>query len=150
MVTVRPVRSGDSAAWFEMRRALWPDCPDSEHRDEIDRYFRGEFPRGPWSVLVAEDSQGRVRGFAEVSTRPYAEGCQSTQVGYLESWYVAPDARTQGVGRALVEASQSWARALGCTEFASDADPDNHLSAAAHRALGFADMGLVRCFRKEL
>jgi len=37
-----------------------------------------------------------------------------------------------------------------CTEFASDAHPDNEESAAAHRAAGFTDVGLVRCFRKEL
>jgi hypothetical protein len=27
---------------------------------------------------------------------------------------------------------------------------DNHESALAHRALGFADAGLIRCFRKDL
>jgi hypothetical protein len=26
----------------------------------------------------------------------------------------------------------------------------NELSAAAHRALGFAEVGLIRCFRKDL
>ena len=33
---------------------------------------------------------------------------------------------------------------------ASSARSDNAVSAEAHRALGFADVGLVRCFRKEL
>jgi hypothetical protein len=30
------------------------------------------------------------------------------------------------------------------------AQPDNEVSAAAHRALGFVEVGLVRCFRKDL
>ena len=150
MVTVRQARPDDASTWLAMREALWPDAIEGEHREEIDRYFRGVFPRGPWAALMAEGRDARLLGFAEVSIRPFAEGCQSSRVAYLEGWYVVPEARQQGAGRALVEASASWGRAQGCTEFASDADPDNHVSAAAHRALGFADVGLVRCFRKDL
>ena len=72
------------------------------------------------------------------------------RVGYLEGWFVAPDARRRGTGRALVRAAEQWARLQGCAEFASDAEADNEESALAHRALGFDDVGLVRCFRKDL
>ena len=61
-----------------------------------------------------------------------------------------PNARGQDAGRALILAAEEWGRAQGCREFASDAEPDDEVSAAAHRALGFADVGLVRCFRKDL
>jgi len=44
-------------------------------------------------------------GFVEVSLRPYAEGCDTRPVGYLEGGYVAPEWRGQGIGRALVEAA---------------------------------------------
>jgi aminoglycoside 6'-N-acetyltransferase I len=54
------------------------------------------------------------------------------------------------VGGALVRAAERWARSQGCREFASDAEADNRVSAAAHRALGFAEVGVVRCFRKDL
>jgi len=54
------------------------------------------------------------------------------------------------VDRALIAAAEQWGRAQGCRELASDAEPDNEVSAAAHRALRFEDVGLVRCFRKEL
>jgi len=36
------------------------------------------------------------------------------------------------------------------SELASDADPENELSHRAHTACGFADVGLVRCYRKSL
>jgi aminoglycoside 6'-N-acetyltransferase I len=71
-------------------------------------------------------------------------------VAYLEGWFVVPAARGRGVGRALIAAAEEWGRAQGCCEFASDAHPDNEVSAAAHRALGFVEAGLVRCFRKDL
>ena len=94
--------------------------------------------------------EGRLVGFAEVSIRPYAEGCRSSRVAYLEGWFVLADARNLGAGRALIGAAEDWGRAQGCSEFASDADPGNDLSRAAHRAVGFTDVGLVRCFRKDL
>ena len=46
--------------------------------------------------------------------------------------------------------AEDWARSRGCTEFASDAEADNEDGARAHRSLGFADAGTVRCFRKDL
>jgi aminoglycoside 6'-N-acetyltransferase I len=49
-----------------------------------------------------------------------------------------------------VRAAEEWARGQGCVELASDTEAANAASAAAHRALGFTDLGLVRCFRKDL
>ena len=79
-----------------------------------------------------------------------SEGCESGRVGFLEGWYVIPEARRRGVGRQLLSAAEAWARSAGCVEFGSDAEADNEESAAAHRALGFEDVGLIRCFRKDL
>jgi aminoglycoside 6'-N-acetyltransferase I len=71
-------------------------------------------------------------------------------VAFLEGWYVVPDARRRGVGRALIEAAEQWALDQGCTEFGSDALIDNRVSAAAHEALGFEEVVQIRCFRKDL
>jgi len=147
---VRTAHPEDLEAWLRRRLALWPDGSEAEHREEIRPYFRGERPRGPWAVLLAEGSGERILGFAEVSVRPYAEGCLGSKVAYLEGWYVVPEARGQGVGRALVAAAETWGREQGCRELASDTEPENDVSTAAHLALGFEDVGLVRCFRKEL
>lgn len=147
-ITVRPAAPADADAWLVMRVALWPDGTAAEHRQEIARYF-AEQAREPAAVLLAMRSTEPV-GFAELAIRAYAEGCRSDRVAYLEGWYVVPDARRRGVGRALIAAAEQWGRAQGCSEFASDAHPDNTISAAAHRAAGFADVGLVRCFRKTL
>ena len=47
-------------------------------------------------------------------------------------------------------AAEDWGRERGCTEFASDTDTGNDVSSAAHHALGFTDVGTVRCFKKDL
>src|SRR4051794_2687748 len=105
----------------------------------------------PEAVLVAaDDGDGSLLGFAELSRRACAEGCETSPVGFLEGWYVAPESRGRGVGRALVRAAEQWARDLGCREFASDTTVDNTASAAAHAALGFEEVEQIRCFRKSL
>jgi aminoglycoside 6'-N-acetyltransferase I len=147
--TVRPAVESDSAAWLEMRNALWPDYESKYHPSEIRKYFAGDL-REPLSVLVACDHAGKVVGFVELNIRNYAEDCDTDRVAYLEGWYVAPDARRLGVGAALVRAAEDWGREQGCTEFASDALIDNDVSAKAHKALGFTETVQIRCFRKSL
>jgi len=147
-VQVRPATPEDSAAWLKMRQALWPEGA-SDHAFEIASYF-AERVREPLIVLLAFDDEARPVGFVELNIRNYAEGCDTDQVAYLEGWYVVPEARQQGVGRALIEAAETWAREEGCSEFASDAIVDNEISAAAHRALGFTEVVQIRCFMKSL
>jgi aminoglycoside 6'-N-acetyltransferase I len=146
---VRHATREDRDEWLRLRHTLWPDASLSEHAAEVDRFFRGQ-STDPAAVIVAEGPGCGLAGFAELSIRPYAEGCSTDHVGYLEGWFVEPAWRRRGTGRALVKAAEAWARAQGCTEFASDAEADNDLSAQAHHALGFAEVGLIRCFRKDL
>ena len=53
-------------------------------------------------------------------------------------------------GTASTAAAESWARTLGLTEMASDADLANAVSIGAHRALGYTEAERIVCFRKEL
>lgn len=147
--SVRSATHADAAAWVRKRCALWPECSEAEHRDEVARFFAGELQQ-PLQNLIAVDADGEILGFAELSIRSYAEDCVTDRVGYLEGWYVVPEARRRGVGGVLAHAAEEWGRAQGCTEFASDALLDNDISAVAHRALGFQETVQIRCFRKVI
>lgn len=148
-MTIRHATKSDSEAWLELRHALWPDGSRDEHRREIENFLAG-MAREPQAVLIAECEDGHVVGFAELSIRPYAEGCTSDRVAFLEGWYVAPEARRRGVGKELVAAAEGWAVAQGCTEFASDTQAENEISSAAHRHCGFSEVATIKCFRKAL
>lgn len=148
MIRIRSATKDDAAAWLRMREELWPD-DGASHADEIQKYFAGGL-QSPLEVLVAIGAVDAVVGFAELSIRSYAEDCVTDRVAYLEGWYVEPDARRHGVGRALIAAAERWALRQGCSEFASDALLDNEVSAAAHRALGFEETAQIRCFRRVL
>ena len=130
-----------------MRTALWPESPDN-HPPEIAHFFAE--PRNDLATFVAEIDAGRLCGFLEAGTRPYAEGCRSSPVAYIEGWWVDAAQRQKGVGAALVTAAEAWARELGLTEIASDADIANAVSQQAHKALGYSETNRIVCFRKSL
>ena len=71
-------------------------------------------------------------------------------VGYIEGWYVNPDLRQAGWGRALVQAAEAWARSRGYAEIASDCLLENEVSLRAHTALGFEETERLIHFRKPL
>jgi len=147
MTKILPVTPADLDTWLALRCALWPGSA-AEHRASLDRYFAGD-RREPAEVLIAWEGDRPV-GFVELSIRNVVDGCETGRVGYLEGWYVVPDRRRRGVGRALVDAGQAWARRQGCTEFGSDAAIDNDASITAHRALGFEETSRGVTFRKLL
>ena len=145
---VRSVEQSDAADWERMRQQLWPS-PEGDHAEEIRRFFSGDRSIAA-EVLLACDEAGRAIGFAELSIRPYAEGCYSGRVAYLEGWFVENSWRGQGVGAALVRAAEEWGRKQGCTEMASDTELENKGSAKAHEAVGFEEVNRIICFRKEI
>lgn len=129
-----------------MRIALWPD----ETSAGSDGEMRAWYERPDGRVFVALRPDGSLCGFVEVGTRAYAEGCETSPVGYIEGWYVDPDVRQQGCGRALLDAAEEWARAAGYREMGSDALLDNTLSHRAHRRCGYQEVERLVVFRKPL
>lgn len=135
-----------------MRALLWPDASREEQGAELDRALSGEMVGSlPSAMLVAVGDDGFLAGFLEVGLRSHADGCDPERpVGYVEGWFVREELRNRGVGRALMRASEEWAREQGCLEMASDALIDNRLSERAHVALGFEVVDRCVHFRKSL
>jgi aminoglycoside 6'-N-acetyltransferase I len=143
---IRRCGPDDHFEWLRMRCALWPENPAAHEAEMIEWAARPDTV-----VLVAVRPDGRgLAGFVEIGTRPYADGCETSPVAYLEGWYVDPDVRRQGVGSALVQAAEAWAREHGYREFASDALLDNLDSQRAHEALGFIEVERAVRYRKVL
>jgi aminoglycoside 6'-N-acetyltransferase I len=107
-LAIRTATPADAGVWLRLRRALWPDGSEPEHRHDIEESFAGRAPEQ--AVLFAEDGAGQVLGFVELSIRPCAEGCRTNRVAYLEGWFVIPEARGRGVGRTLLRAAEDWGR----------------------------------------
>lgn len=133
---IRMMRPAERPDVLAMMQALWPEAGDYDFSDE--------------TVLVWERPAGSLGGFISLSLRPWAEGCESTPVPYIEGWWVAPDLRRAGVGRALFEAVELWCRDHGYDELGSDVEVDNTASLEAHQALGFEPTLQLQYFCKRL
>ena len=131
-----------------MRAALWPDADADELKAEAVAHFTS--PRLLERVFMCEDDGGAPIGMLELSLRSHADGCLSSPVPYVEGWYVVEGRRGIGVGRALMVAAETWSRANGYSELASDCLLTNDESYAAHRALGFEEIDRNITFRKAL
>jgi aminoglycoside 6'-N-acetyltransferase I len=150
MTTIRPIEAADADEWLRMRMALWTESDPDQEANEIAQYFAGLPLPTLHAVFVCPRVGSGLCGLAEVSIRPYADGCETADVGYLEAWYVDADCRGQGIGRALVMAAEAWARTQGCREMASDTDLTNLISQEAHQRLGYVEVGRVVQFCKPL
>lgn len=133
---VRRYEARDRAELDRLGRLMFPDAEDPFGHDVA------------WFVIDRGD--GQLGGYVEVGTRPYAEGCDTSPVAYIEAWYVEKDLRRQGWGGRLFAAVEDWARAHGHSELASGSLLDNHTSIAAHQALGFTEVERQVHFAKRL
>jgi aminoglycoside 6'-N-acetyltransferase I len=144
---IRHVNQSDQAEWLRLRLVLWPHASAEEHRAEMAEQLADE---KLFAVFVAERGDGQLGGLLEASLRRYADGCNTSPVGYLEGWFVDDDVRRQGVGGRLVKAAEKWALDQGCQEMASDCDIDNDVSFKSHLAIGYAEVERLIHFRKPL
>jgi len=136
-MNIRKPANPDKSRWLELRRALWPECPEHRHLLEMEHLLRSQAV-----IFFAEDSDEQAIGFAEVSIRrDHVEGTSSAPVPYLEAWYVVPNSRGHGIGRALIESAEEWALGAGFSELASDAESDQIDAIQAHLKLGFREVG---------
>jgi aminoglycoside 6'-N-acetyltransferase I len=143
---VRRYRDDDWSEWLRMSLALFDDYTE----DDLTKGMREFRARSDGEVFVVDRGNGSLAGFVEAGSRPYAEGCDTSPVGYVEAWYVDEDVRRQGYGHALLRAAEAWARQRGYREMASDALLDNERSHRAHEAAGYAEVERIVTFRKSL
>lgn len=144
--TIRRATRTDKPEWLRMRLSLWPGETKASLLEDLDNLLAD--PLTP--VFVAVRPDGRLGGFLEAGTRKYAEGCETSPVGYIEGWYVDEDLREQGIGKALAAAAEGWARSQGLTEMASDTWLDNDVSIQAHLKMGYEETERLVHFMKKL
>jgi len=80
-----------------MCHSMWPN-------ESLERRGRGRCtPRRQAVAFVAQDHDGSLIGFIEVSLRSHADGCDpSHPVGFIEGWYVKPVFRGKRIGARLL------------------------------------------------
>ena len=144
--TIRRATYEDKPEWVRMRQGLWPEAPLDYLSLDLDTLLADENS----AVFLASNADGRLVAFVEVGLREYAEGCETSPVGYILAWYVDPHVRGQKLGRELIQIAEQWAREKGCVEMASDTWLDNHASIQAHLKMGYYEVDRLVHFVKRL
>ncbi len=145
-IIIRRATAADKAEWLRMRLLLWTYATAEGFEPEMD----GMLADPEQAVFVAALPTGGLVGFVEAGTRKYADGCETSPVGYIEGWFVEEAFRGQGIGKALVQAAEEWAREKGYQEMASDTWLENEVSIAAHLKMGYEEMERLVHFAKKL
>lgn len=142
---IRKATPTDSLLLAQLACRMWE--ADST---ELEPEFAALTASGEAACFLAFDGDKAV-GFAQCQLRhDYVEGCDTSPVGFLEGVYVDDGHRRSGVARSLLSACEDWARSVGCTEFASDCELDNHDSLAWHLKAGFEEVNRTIWFAKKL
>ena len=143
---IRKATMADSRFLAEMAVQMW----DSHTIDELTAEFT-ETLDNEQTVFFIKHVDNVPAGFAQCSLRTdYVEGTESSPVGYLEGIFVKSDYRKNGYAGELLVACETWAKAMGCSEFASDCEIDNVSSLKFHMAMGFEEANRIICFKKSL
>lgn len=143
---IRKAVLSDAPAVAALALRLWPDHPQEAMTADMTALLQN----AEAAVFLAE-ANGAPVGFAQCQLRhDYVEGADSSPTGYLEGVYVAEGHRRQGVAVQLLSACQAWAKAQGCSAFASDCELDNAESLAFHLHAGFTEASRNIHFIKAL
>jgi ribosomal protein S18 acetylase RimI-like enzyme len=151
-IVIRAAQAGDSdfvaglvSSLLQFGSPAWDDADALApgFRDVLVDAVRAQGPRA--AVLIAESADGKPLGFISLKVRPDVVG---TERGHVADVAVRDDARRMGVGQALMQAGESWARERGLPVLSLDVWSTNQPALAFYRALGFRTESL--CLIKAL
>jgi len=146
VVTIERLGESDWADFREIRLRSLLDTPDAygstygEESANTDRAWR-DWAAGRWRGGTAAVFAGRAEGGALVGTATAAAYDAEEDVAHVYAMWVAPDARGAGVGRALLDAVERWARDRGSGRLALAVTERNEGARRFYEACGFVDTG---------
>ncbi len=134
-VEVRELRPDDRAAW----ERLWAGYLDF-YGEEVDGATTdvvfGRLTAPTWTAQAAwvAEVEGELRGFAHVGLQPST--WSAALDGYLEDLFVAPTARGDGIGGALLEHVVAVGRSAGWRRLHWLTDTDNVIARRLYDRVG--------------
>ncbi|GAB4029969.1 aminoglycoside 6'-N-acetyltransferase [Spirosoma gilvum] len=146
-MTIHIATLNDLDEWLQLALSLWPDSDANEMREVLRDIYHSSKETG----FLVRDPQGIAIGFMNLSLRfDYVPGATQNPVAFVEGIYVRPAYQQHGIGQALIEKAEQWARDHGCIELASDVLLTNSVGEAFHKKAGFEEVERVIQFIKTL
>ena len=133
------------AKLFDLYRQFYEQVPDAElARSFVEQRFLNRESR----QLVAENAAGEIVGFSQL----YPGFCsvEAAPIYVLYDLFVAPDARQDGVGRALLLAAEALARAEGKTRMDLSTAKTNLVAQSLYESLGWTRDEVFHAYSRRL
>jgi len=150
---VERLREDDWAVFRELRLRSLLDSPEAfgstfgDESSQTERAWR-DWAAGRWRSGTAAAFMGRADDGTPVGTATGAEYESEPGVAHVYAMWVAPDARGEGVGRALLDAVAEWARDRGCGRLVLAVTESNDAARRFYATGGFVDTGERRALRE--
>ena len=123
----------------DFERGLEPTLPKGEAM--ADRYLAHMLDRcaGAAGRIFVAEADGGVVGFVGVLARVVPEPDEAQAYAYVSDLVVLPAYRRRGIGRALLERAEAYARGEGARALRVGVLAKNEAAARLYRSLGFGD-----------
>ena len=126
----------DLADLLPMMRAycdFYEAAPSDEDVDALARALIAD-PGNEGVQVIARSDDGSPLGFATIYW--YWQTLSAARAALMNDLFVVPQARGQGVGRALIEECRHHARERGAETLAWETAPDNETAQRLYRSIG--------------
>jgi RimJ/RimL family protein N-acetyltransferase len=149
---IRRAEPGDAGALVRLAEAVGSEeegwlIADGGWRSvsEERRYLKAIRRHSYAAVLVAE-LEGRIVGRLSIGRDGHPASEHVADVGVM----VADGYRRRGIGRALMESAEAWARSVGVRKIELHVFPHNESALALYERLGYRRVGVRRAhFRRS-
>lgn len=143
-VSIRPASRADAEFVISLMPRLVefgpPAWRDAEQMTAFDTRVINESlldPKPSTAVFIAEDSVGTRLGF--IHLHGVTEHYNHEEHGHVEDLIVAPAGEGRGVGRALLEKAEEWARSRGYRWLTLHVFAENQRAREVYRRLGYGE-----------
>jgi ribosomal protein S18 acetylase RimI-like enzyme len=123
------IQSVAEAGW----QATYGDILDSE---TIDAALAEWYDEQSLEKVIEDETVGYFVAEAE-QVVGYCSGSGTDGTGYLGAIYVDPDEQRSGIGTALLDRFEQWARSEGCTELRIEVIADNEAGRRFYETRGY-------------
>ena len=143
-IEIRPARPEDASALVELGASIgrepqaWLLNTDGWRSVSEERRYLRALRRHPDAAVFVADDEGSVVGRLSVARDPHSASRHVADLGLM----VAASHRRRGIGRALLEQAEAWARAAGVLKLELHVFPWNEPAIRLYEEFGFEREGL--------
>ena len=142
MVKIRPMVATDADCVADLLTQLGYPATTGQIARRFERIERERT-----QALLVADEGGRAVAWIHVGSHPYLECDASAEILGL---VVADGYRSRGIGKALVDAAESWASSQGCGLLRVRSRSTRERAHAFYEREGFQRIKTQHCFEKRL